>query len=312
MNKLTKAVTAAGKDPARMDDLLRLLARSQVVFGLSTDPITARNHLLYIRSVSDGEDGRPETVTEYIPFFPSRAEALSADKALGLSGAKFEYAQRPAVDFFMDALALRRPCVLNPHDKNSMKLNYEEIEKVIRFASQPDRRPEALTDKESKALNKKIEEYLKAKPAPQSLAELIDMAASCLDSRLLFHPRVKESVQAYSGHDSPEIRGAAWSMFVGLSSSLYPMARKKNISESRFFEENGIALVMVETPPPDDQVFIDSRTARYLDRSITFYSYLFHPKYFDWSLHFHILKDHRILVCYLGKTLPSRPLDGQG
>jgi hypothetical protein len=95
-------------------------------------------------------------------------------------------------------------------------------------------------------------------------------------------------------------------MFVALSSSLYPMVAKKDISEDRFFAENRIALVMVETPPPDDQVFINSRRAPYLGREITFYSYIFNPAHFDIALHFHLLEDGRILVCHLGQTLPSR------
>lgn len=299
MNKIVEALKAAGKDPAAIKTLYGILARSTVVFGAFTDPETNKRHIMIAQS-QPGE-------RRYIPFFASLPTATEAIKGFKFDQAKFVPETAPAVQFFQDTLVLNLPYIINPHGKYSREFSISEAHKIIELGAHRQGGLPPLTDKESIALDKRIEEYQKANAVPRSMAELLDMASACLDSRLVFHPRVRESIMAYPEHDSPEVMGAAWNMFVALSASLYPMAVKKDFSEDRFFKENGIALVMVENPPEGDEIFVEARTSRYLDREITFYSYIFNPRYFNFPLHFHILDDGKILICHLGPDLPSKP-----
>ena len=299
MNKIVEALKAVEKDPAAIKNLYWVLARSTVVFGAFTDPETKNRHIMMARSQT-GEKS-------YIPFFASLHTASYSIKSFRFDQGKFVPETASALKFFQDTLDLGLPYIINPHGKFSREFSLDEAQKIINLATRRERGPEPLTDRESRALDKIIEDYQKANSVPRTMDELIDMASSCLDSRLVFHPKVKESVKSYPEYDSPEVRAAAWRMFVGLSSSLYPMIRGKDISEDRFFKENGIALVMVGTPPEGDEIFIKARTAQYGGREITFYSYIFNPKHFDFPLHFHILDDGRILVCHLGKELPFTP-----
>ena len=312
MSKISQVLKEVKKEPEKIKKLYDLLAGTSVIFCSFNNPETNRQHLVYIRVESDQEDQTGDKLTyEYIPFFSSMPQALAAAKSIDFGDTDVNYRTASAPLFFKDALQLMRPFILNPHRKESRKLSIEEVHKIVQIAAQNERMREpsllpAPTDKDSKALDQKIEEYQKANSVPRTMSELIDMASACLDSHLAFHPRVKESIKEFPNSDSSEVRSLAWQMFVALSSSLYPMTAKREISTDKFFAESGMALVIVDDPPPDDQIFIESRTAHYLDREITFYSYVFHPQHFDLSLHYHTLEDGRILICYFGKTLPSK------
>jgi hypothetical protein len=313
MNKIARLLKETAKEPKKIEELYFLLAGSKVAFLFYRHPETKESRLIYLNMVPEATE-EPGTgngsAHEYVPFFASAPLAASAVRRIDADGLKVNCGEAQAAQFLKAAQALGRPCLMNPFSRYSRKLSAEEMDKIIQIAAQFDRMRSPtqlppLDDPESEAFYQKIERYKKANSTPRTMAELIDMAAACLDSRLAFHPRVKEGLPAWPEADSVEIGDIVWRMFVALSSSLYQMAVKKDISENKFLKENGMALVMVEAPPPGDEIFEKYRRDQYLGREITFYSYIFSPAYFDISLHFHLLPDDRVLVCHLGRTLPS-------
>ena len=145
---------------------------------------------------------------------------------------------------------------------------------------------------------------------PTSVLEAIEDASRRFGSRLAFHPRVKDNVEAWPQNKNTRCVAQAVSMFEALAQILYQMkfAPDGYVNPKLFQDITGIPLAMTEGKVTKRTKRLDViRTCEYEGQTISFYPHLkASVNKIQMRVYFGFLEEsQKILICHVGEHLPN-------